>query len=297
VQITTANVDGLSQFCSKFGFRGLAATIAAFRQIPGGSHGGAVEDAEGRARIEVLERQWAALQTLSTEVAALRAQMSALSCQLTLFQSPPSPRLESVVVTEFPTAVLSEFQAKQFVLLWRGTRDGFNSSVFHSRCDGRGNTVTFLRDISGCIFGAFSPIPWDSSGVYKDNHPRRSFVFALKHPWGPEAKKFAMANHAKAIFGHDIYVASNGNASMDSYTSLGTNYVNDTGRDKRTVFTGSHHFRVNGVEVFQVAGEITGIMNSHFHFGRHTQKLIRSGPLRSSTLSVVGGCEGSNIAD
>jgi hypothetical protein len=39
---------------------------------------------------------------------------------------------------------------------------------------------------------------------------------------------------------------------MSSYTNLGTGYVNYTGRDGKTVFTGSYNFRVSEVEVFEI---------------------------------------------
>jgi hypothetical protein len=59
----------------------------------------------------------------------------------------------------------SEFRGKKFSLLWRGTRDGFQVERFHERCDGHGNTLTVIQDGNGNIFGAFSPVSWESRKV------------------------------------------------------------------------------------------------------------------------------------
>jgi hypothetical protein len=41
---------------------------------------------------------------------------------------------------------LCEFsQNDKWSLLYRGTRDGFGSNDFHSRCDGHSNTLTILK--------------------------------------------------------------------------------------------------------------------------------------------------------
>jgi hypothetical protein len=41
---------------------------------------------------------------------------------------------------------LCEFSPNdKFTLLYRGSRDGFSSNVFHSKCDGHLNTLTIVR--------------------------------------------------------------------------------------------------------------------------------------------------------
>jgi hypothetical protein len=48
--------------------------------------------------------------------------------------------------------------------LWRGSRDGFGSGDFHSRCDGHANTVTLIEtaasehDVGDFVFGGFTPV-------------------------------------------------------------------------------------------------------------------------------------------
>jgi hypothetical protein len=83
---------------------------------------------------------------------------------------PPAPiGFASLIVTVFPglfdpplkksffsrttQALFAEIHGKRFTLLWRGSSDGFLAQNFHDRCDGRANTLTFIEDTEGNIFG------------------------------------------------------------------------------------------------------------------------------------------------
>ncbi len=56
----------------------------------------------------------------------------------------------------------------KFRLLYRGTIDGFRSSVFHSKCDDHSKTLTILKaKESNYIFGGFTSVEWDSSSGFK----------------------------------------------------------------------------------------------------------------------------------
>ena len=42
---------------------------------------------------------------------------------------------------------------------WRASVDGWAASTFHSRCDGKGPTVTIIR-VGRYMFGGYTSIPW-----------------------------------------------------------------------------------------------------------------------------------------
>jgi hypothetical protein len=121
-------------------------------------------------------------------------------------------------------------------------------------------------DTKGNIFGGFTPVEWESpdSGKYKADDSQKSFIFTLKNPHNIPPRRFALMAEEKhtAIwcgfgfgpwFGdYDMGVDDNCNANTDSRTSLGSSYTNDTGLDDEIVFTGSHHFRVKEIEVFEI---------------------------------------------
>ena len=46
-----------------------------------------------------------------------------------------------------------------WLLCWRATLHGWSVSQFHSRCDGKNDTVTFIRN-GNFIFGGYTDIPW-----------------------------------------------------------------------------------------------------------------------------------------
>jgi hypothetical protein len=184
---------------------------------------------------------------------------------------PPPSGWDSAIVTDFPK-LFEDFKNKQFTLLWRGSRDGFGVSDFHSRCNWHPNTLTVILDTEGNIFGGFTPVEWESRtpnsefdwmNLYKADPSLKSFVFTLKNPHGFPARRFAViaekkdgAVYCRSCCGpcfHCFYVSDNCNANTSSYTTaFGHAYTNDTDLDGTTFFTGSMHFQVKEIEVFEI---------------------------------------------
>jgi hypothetical protein len=171
--------------------------------------------------------------------------------------------IDSTIVNSIPW-ILRDFHRREWTLLYRGSRDGFASSNFHGKCDGKSNTVTLIETTKGHIFGGFTPIAWDSSGGYKADTTRRSFIFTVKNPRGTTERKFPVMNASHAIYSHSsygptfgngntIYVADGCNGNASSYTNLWVGYQNDTGLDGKQVFTGEYNFTAKEIEVFSIA--------------------------------------------
>jgi hypothetical protein len=90
----------------------------------------------------------------------------------------------SMIVADFP-ALFAEFRGKRFMLLWRGSRDGFGPRNFHSCCNGYAPTLILIQDTEGNIFGGFTPVGWDSrtgecNHCCKADPSVKSFLFTLK---------------------------------------------------------------------------------------------------------------------
>jgi hypothetical protein len=111
-------------------------------------------------------------------------------------------------------------------LLYRGTRDGFEPSDFHSRCDGKSNTLTLLKAKgSGFIFGGFTTAEWDSSSDYKSDP--NAFIFSLTNKDNSPLKmKINPNSHQYAIycdsecgpsFGGSIRIDDNANTTIEVY--------------------------------------------------------------------------------
>jgi hypothetical protein len=150
---------------------------------------------------------------------------------------------------------------KQWTLLYRGNDHGFSSSTFHSKCDGKSNTITIVLTTDGFILGGFTPIAWDSSGSWKADTSGQSFLFSVKNPHNRDFCRFGLQNQQQAILchssngptfggGYDLYIANDCNGNANSYTNLGNGYVNNTNIPRTQVFTGQGNFTVKEIEVF-----------------------------------------------
>ena len=49
-------------------------------------------------------------------------------------------------------------------ILYLGSRDGWEPSYFHAKCDNKGATIAVIQSSDGFIFGGFSDKPCKSSG-------------------------------------------------------------------------------------------------------------------------------------
>ncbi|GES93658.1 hypothetical protein GLOIN_2v1773702 [Rhizophagus clarus] len=65
-------------------------------------------------------------------------------------------------------------------LLIRGSRDGFTPKKFHTLCDNKPNTVTFIK-VKGTeeIIGGYNPLIWESSNTWGET--KNSFIFSFKN--------------------------------------------------------------------------------------------------------------------
>ncbi|CAB4412216.1 unnamed protein product [Rhizophagus irregularis] len=144
----------------------------------------------------------------------------------------------------------------KFQLLLRGSRDGFTPKKFHQLCDGKSNTVTFIK-VKGPeeIIGGYNPITWETSdnkGKTKD-----SFIFSFKNK---NIKNAIFSNirdtagfavcYCQAdgpIFGRDIIIRS----SINESTNYDTNYCRSLHYEKMIRDTGDN-FQIEDYEVFQI---------------------------------------------
>jgi hypothetical protein len=151
-------------------------------------------------------------------------------------------------------------------LLYRGTRDGFDSDDFHSKCDGHCNTLTIIKaKESSNVFGGFTSVSWDGSSGYKSDPS--AFIFSLTNKDNTPLKmKIDPNRHDEAIgcvakFGSsfgggiDICITNNANTTMGSYSNLGDSYKHPKytygSKEAQTFLTGSYKFQINEIEVYE----------------------------------------------
>ena len=62
---------------------------------------------------------------------------------------------------------LCKLNGKQFKLLYRASRDGFEAASFHAKCDHQSRTLTIIKTNKGFIFGGYTAIAWDGKSHAK----------------------------------------------------------------------------------------------------------------------------------
>jgi hypothetical protein len=174
---------------------------------------------------------------------------------------------------------LCEFDRnKTLSLLYRGSRDGFGASHFHSKCDGKSPTLTIIKTDEGYIFGGYTQAKWNSSNatVIDPN----AFIFSFKNAMNTQFKSKAQSNCGIVCgskfgpcFGHnydansginicsysydphrstDICVTDQANTNGNSSSGFPRYYSNNGNLQQYCLNGGQHNFVVSEIEVFLV---------------------------------------------
>ncbi|XP_046839735.1 uncharacterized protein LOC124433918 isoform X2 [Xenia sp. Carnegie-2017] len=146
---------------------------------------------------------------------------------------------------------------------WRATYDGWNSRIFHSRCDNQGKTITLVK-VGKYIFGGYSTYQWGGSSGYRTSSS--NYIFSLRNkdnlsPFRSPVYRYSdQAIYTNPSYGptfgaHDIYIANNANKNRNSYTNLGNTYRPPSGyryrsSNTRALLAGSRYFTPDEVEVY-----------------------------------------------
>ncbi|CAF0718748.1 unnamed protein product [Brachionus calyciflorus] len=152
-------------------------------------------------------------------------------------------------------------QYQKFKLLYRASRDGFDSKKFHELCDGKSNTLVFIKTINSRIFGGFTGASWSTTDGFKDDP--YAFIFSLANSQNKQTI-IKCSDSANAIycdknngpcFGDgDIKITNMSNINEKSESVLGYTYGEELfeyrSQESMTFLAGSQNFQVQDIEVF-----------------------------------------------
>jgi hypothetical protein len=163
-------------------------------------------------------------------------------------------------------------------LLYKGKRDGFKASEFHSRCDTRYPTITFIS-AGTQVFGGYTTVPWSSPspGIFKEDS--NAFTFSVTK----QAKCSIMSDKRSAAVRHlegvgptfgstDIYIGNDCDKNEASYavgnicyltpvtpvsgmmttTVANTSAFGAEGKEQLPFYCDTRNFRVIDIEVYRV---------------------------------------------
>ena len=175
----------------------------------------------------------------------------------------------STIVTSFKMendlVELGKLGGKKFKLIYRATRDGFRTSIFHAKCDNIPNTLTIIKSTNGCIFGGYTSVAWDSTSGFKADPT--AFIFSLvnfssapqpsliRAKFGNKHSIYCDASRGITFGnGHDISICSHSNTTNESFAFLGSSYdfkLFDCGTAKaQSYLAGTCHFLTAEIEIF-----------------------------------------------
>ena len=153
---------------------------------------------------------------------------------------------------------------KNMELLYRGTRDGTASNIFHNKCDNQGPTICLCKNDKDNIFGGYSSISWTSGGgLYK--FANDCFLFTLTNMYGTAPTKYPNINQNQAVYHNSSYGPVFGGGfglkicgdflnETKSYCKIGNDYQDSLGKGY-SVFTGdvnNTNFKLKEMELFKV---------------------------------------------
>jgi len=158
---------------------------------------------------------------------------------------------------------------KTWQLLYQASRDGFNSSIFHSNCDGVLGTLTVIKSSNNNIFGGYTEADW--SGFYQYQNDANGFLFSLVNSHNNPVKMNVIQSQY-AIYsapsngpvfggGHDLYVALD---NSYGYSNLGNSYelpsflamYGTYSEQTQSFLAGSYRFQAVEVEVYSIQVQI-----------------------------------------
>ena len=168
---------------------------------------------------------------------------------------------------ELSNKIIEWTGCKKFELLYRGTKDGSKSEIFHNKCDNKGPTVCLYKSEKGNIFGGYASISWTNEGNYKA--APESFIFTLTNNCDIQPTKFNNSKVDKSVFHRKdlgptfyddicIYEDFLSEKKEQSAWSSFPLYYNDSTGKGALIFTGennnnSHYFKIKEIEVFKVS--------------------------------------------
>ena len=152
----------------------------------------------------------------------------------------------------------------KYDLLWKGSRDGFGASTFHSKCNSKGATLTVIMSNNDKLFGGYTSESWGfsgSSGAYK--YDPTAFLYSLTHKAKCKQKTTGNSICDDSGYGprfgggHDIDIYDNCNTNNSSSSNGNHTYELPSplpqGTADNTFFAGSYNFSVKEIEVYHVS--------------------------------------------
>ena len=139
------------------------------------------------------------------------------------------------------------------ILIYRATKDGDSSTVFHNKCDNIKFTLTLVKTNIGPILGGYTSENWSGNGYKSDN---KAFCFSLDLKKIYRNKKTGDAifcsSGQSATFGNYFFCVYNNCLSKGGMMNDTLNRNYDNQQKENEINNGEKYFGIAEVEVFKI---------------------------------------------
>jgi len=166
---------------------------------------------------------------------------------------------ESKIIKDIEFNLLQKWistDTSEFELLYRGTRDGFQASKFHEKCDKAKPTITIIKSNHGKIFGGYNDLTWKQEQGTGHHKQAKAFLFSItdkeKYPAKSGESNTVYCNSGcLPCFGKDeLHLNNNCDTVSTNAASFGFNFERKGKYGDQ--FVGGNSFTVKDIEIFQV---------------------------------------------
>ena len=146
-------------------------------------------------------------------------------------------------------------------LLYQARRDGFDNTIFHSKCDGFLGTLTVIKSLNSNIFGGFTSANWSGYGYNSDS---TAFIYSLVNSYNVSVK-MNITKPDYAIYSTPSYSIAFGDyGNLDFYcdndqceSNLGYSYESpsfftSSSIEANTFLGGTKYFQAVEIEVYWI---------------------------------------------
>ena len=136
---------------------------------------------------------------------------------------------------------LIELNNTNVKLLYQASKDGFDPSIFHSKCDGVSSTLIVIKSKNSNIFGGFTSADWSGNDFKSDS---TAFLFSLVNSYNVSVKMETSSDGNNAIYSYPSYGITFGRGSdlFCSYDQCGSYLNSDSHSYKLPNFLTQVHY-------------------------------------------------------
>ena len=148
----------------------------------------------------------------------------------------------------------------KYQLIYRGSRDGMNTSSFHQKSNGISPTISIIKTTKGFKFGGYTEKTWENNSYGISMKDDKSFVFSLNymkiynHIQGKDAIVHNNCFGPSFYYCFYSYNKFNGNSNYTYDKNNCNNYYSGFERDYELT-NGDYNFSIKEIEVFKVLFE------------------------------------------